>query len=147
MASAPVKLSLCVYKYSVSRIEYFQYFFPTWSNLKLEKRSPSFGSPYWYKEYLFPTECYSFLWTVKNSENKKVLLRECKRHTARHVASTRYAVLMGWGGGTYSGGGYLPWWGYLLWWGKYLLWWGYLLPHHPDLSRYPPTQTWVGTWE
>ena len=46
--------------------------------------------------------------------NKKVLLRERKRHTDRRVASTRYAVpvgrggvpTLGWGGGgTYSGGG------------------------------------------
>ena len=28
-------LEMC--EYSVSKIEYFQYFFPTWSNLKLEK--------------------------------------------------------------------------------------------------------------
>ena len=34
--------------------------------------------------------------------NKKVLLRERKRHTDRRVASTRYAVLVG--GGTYLGG-------------------------------------------
>ena len=43
--------------------------------------------------------------------NKTVLLRERKRHTARRVASTRYAVLGGGGGGTYlgwGGGGYLP---------------------------------------
>ena len=30
---------------------------------------------------------------VENSRNKKVLLPERKRHTARHVASTRYAAL------------------------------------------------------
>ena len=31
--------------------------------------------------------------------NKKVLLRECKRHTACRVASVRYAALSNWGGG------------------------------------------------
>ena len=50
----------------------------------------------------------------ENSVNKKVLLRERKRHTARHVVSARYAAL--------SNGGYSP--------------------HHPDLAqgypRYPP---------
>ena len=36
------------------------------------------------------------LWTKLNLvRNKKVLLRECKRHTARHVASTPYVVLTG----------------------------------------------------
>ena len=30
-----------------------------------------------------------------NKHNKKVLLRKCKRHTARRVASTRYAVPVG----------------------------------------------------
>ena len=32
------------------KIEYFQYFFSTWNNLKLGKNSLSFGSPYWYKK-------------------------------------------------------------------------------------------------
>ena len=89
-----------------------------------------------------------------SKSNKKVLLRERKRHTARHVASACHAVLVG--GVTYPGGGYLPWWrgtypgggGYLPWWrggtypggggvptlveggtypGGYLPWWrGYL---------------------
>ena len=36
--------------------------------------------------------------------NKKVLLRERKRHTDRRVASTRYAAPAGGGGG--GGGGY-----------------------------------------
>ena len=54
--------------------------------------------------------------------NKKVLLRERKRHTARRVASVCHAIPVG---GTYAGGGvptlgggvptlvggYLPWWG------------------------------------
>ena len=41
-------------------------------------------------------------------QNKKVLLHECKRHTAHCVASTCYAVLVGGGGGTYprQGGTY-----------------------------------------
>ena len=43
-------------------------------------------------------------WGETNSDNK-VLLPECKRHTACRVASTCYAVPMG---GTYPGGGYLP---------------------------------------
>ena len=38
----------------------------------------------------------------KFSKNKKVLLRERKKHTAHRIASTRCAVL-------YPGGGYLPW--------------------------------------
>ena len=42
-------------------------------------------------------------------QDKKVLLRERKRHTARRVASACYAVLVGGGGGTYTrqGGTYL----------------------------------------
>ena len=50
--------------------------------------------------------------SVKMFKNKKVLLRERKRHTARCVASKHYAVAVGrggtypgGGGGTYSGGG------------------------------------------
>ena len=39
---------------------------------------------------------YFFLENEQN-ENKKVLLRECKRHTAHHIASAQ--------GGTYLGGG------------------------------------------
>ena len=38
--------------------------------------------------------------------NKKVLLRERKRHTDRGVASTRYAAPGGGGGGTHARGGY-----------------------------------------
>ena len=55
--------------------------------------------------------------------NKKVLLRERKRHTARRIPSARYAALS-------SGGGY-P---------------GYPPLHHPDLAQgVPPTiQTWPG---
>ena len=97
---------------------------------------------------------------VKRAKNKKVLLPECKRHTARRVASARYAggggvvphpVMVG--GGTsssHSGGGY-----------PIQSWWGSTpgTPYHPDLARgypryplpsrpemgYPPTiQTWDG---
>ena len=62
--------------------------------------------------------------------NKKVLLRECKRHTTHHVASAHYA----------SGGGEYP---IQSWWGVPLLSWlggipsshdrGYpgYSPHHP----------------
>ena len=37
--------------------------------------------------------------------NKKVLLRERKRHTTRRVASARYAALCKWGGGVPRVGG------------------------------------------
>ena len=62
--------------------------------------------------------------SIKNYNNKKVLLRERKRHTDRRVASARYAVPVGGGvptlgggvptlvGGVptlVGGGGYLPW--------------------------------------
>ena len=97
----------------------------------------------------FPSATYLF-------SNEKVLLRERKRHTDRRVASTRYAVLVGGGGGVPTlgggvptlgrgvptlGGGYLPWggtypgWGvptlgggYLPWVGGYLPWVGGYLP-------------------
>ena len=78
---------------------------------------------------------------------KKVLLRERKRHTARRVASARYAALSNGGGA----GGYPI----QSWWGEggtpIQSWWG--VPkgttHHPDLARgypgYPPTiHTWTG---
>ena len=65
----------------------------------------------------------------ENLTNKKVLLRERKRHTARRVASARYAALSnGWVGGgvphPVMGG----------------------VPLHPDLGQDtpPPTQTWHG---
>ena len=81
------------------------------------------------------------LWSQNVLRYKKVLLRECKRHTARHVASAHYAGLShGWGGATpgilptiqtWLGGG-LPqvpstiqtWSG-----GRYPR-----CPHHPDLG-------------
>ena len=72
----------------------------------------------------------------KHNENKKVLLRERKRHTACHVtvASACYS-----GGGTMGtplpgpGMGYPPTWT-----------WDGVLPY-PDLGRgTPPTWTWDG---
>ena len=39
-----------------------------------------------------------FAYPVKFNSNKKDLLRECKRHTARRVASARYAALSNGGG-------------------------------------------------
>ena len=79
--------------------------------------------------------------------NKKVLLRECKRHTARHVANTPFCC-PNWGGGTPSqvqmGYPISDWgtpcpdlgWGTPLW-----TWLGYL---HLDLARVPPIWTWPG---
>ena len=82
---------------------------------------------------------FKFDKTVNYKQNKKVLLRECKKHTARHTTSVCCADLS-WQGG---GGGYLPWpGGYLPWpGGIYPSWrgtypgWGYLpwpggVPHH-----------------
>ena len=75
--------------------------------------------------------------------NKKVLLRECKRHTAHRIASARYATLSnGWGGYPIQ-----SW-----WWGVPGVppspsrpGWGYPgYPHHPDLGWGTPTQTWEG---
>ena len=45
-------------------------------------------------------------WNYMRILNKKVLLRERKRHTARRVASARYAAVMGWEGYPISGRGY-----------------------------------------
>ena len=67
--------------------------------------------------------------------NKKVLLRESKRHTARRVASARHAALSnGWGGGELPYPvlvvGEYPW---------------YPPPSRPGLGGYLPTiQTWPG---
>ena len=83
--------------------------------------------------------------------NKKVLLREPKRHTARRVASPwEVGTYLGQGGptlagrrGNYLGRGYLPWsrGGYLPWWlgGTYLGWGGY--PPWPWGST--PPQVWT----
>ena len=82
--------------------------------------------------------------------NKTVLLRERKRHTARHVASTPYTgpakvvaqvqgTLAGgylpWPGDTYLGRGYIPWLGvptlagwYVPWLGHTYLGWGRGIP-------------------
>ena len=51
------------------------------------------------------TELFKFLWSVMviTFHNKKVLLRERKRHTDRRVASTRYAAPGGGWGGTPGG--------------------------------------------
>ena len=98
---------------------------------------------------------------VKRAKNKKVLLPECKRHTARCIASARYA---GGGGGVVPHpvmvGGVVP---HPVIVGGYPIqsWWGSTpgTPHHPDLARgypryplpsrpemgYSPTiQTWDG---
>ena len=65
--------------------------------------------------------------------NKKVLLRERKRHTARRVAYARYAGVW-WGGRGYP---IQSWWG-----GGYPIQYnirpGMGYPHHPDLAGYPP---------
>ena len=96
----------------------------------------------------------------KNNFNKKVLLRERKRHTARRVASTCYAVPVGgyllWWGGAYPGGGYLPWVGGIYsGWGVPTLvgggtypWWGVptLGGGVPTLSGGVPTLVWGGTY-
>ena len=85
------------------------------------------------------------LFSPKTTENKKVLLCEHKRHTAHHIASTRYAALsnggggypiQSWWGGTPSshGGGY-P----IQSWGG-----GTLSSHGRGYPRYPPGQTWDG---
>ena len=77
-----------------------------------------------------------FIWILKSKiiENKKVLLRERKRHTARRVASTRYAALSG-GYLGYSPPSSRPGRGYLI-----QTWSGGTTgtPHHPDLVRGVP---------
>ena len=93
--------------------------------------------------------------------NKKVLLRERKRHTNRRVASTPYAVPVGGGGGRYLpwvGGGYLPWvgctypgWGVPTLGGGYLPWVGGTYPGQgvqvpPTWEGTPPIQTWEGRY-
>ena len=62
------------------------------------------------------------------SVNKKVLLRDRKRHTARRVASTRSAVVSGWGVGVWWGGGYPT------------LDWGYGGPVQGDIPKSCPGQ-------
>ena len=61
-----------------------------------------------------------------STDNKKVLLCECKRHTARHVVSTPSVVLTGYPSCPDLAGG-VPCWGA-----------PYLGTSHPDLAGYPP---------
>ena len=73
----------------------------------------------------------------KHRYNKKVLLRERKRHTACRVASPTY---LGWeGGGGYlpslGGGTYLGQGGYLPWPGGYLPWPGWGTPPPQGVDR------------
>ena len=66
-------------------------------------------------------EVFCLIHLLKVPRNKKVLLRERKRHTARQVASARYTAL--------SNGGCTP----------------GTPPHHPDLARVTPPST-IHTW-
>ena len=93
----------------------------------------------------------------EKSQNKKVLLREHKRHTTHHIASARYAALSnGWGDTPSSPGGVgypgypppsrpgqgvpLPHLTIQTWSG-----WGTLgTPTIQTWDGYPPTQTWDG---
>ena len=77
---------------------------------------------------------------VKLSFNKKVLLRERKRHAARHITSTRCTDLSPWGGGgiTYLEGVK----GTYLGWGLYP---SKVSTPYPIKSRYPLPQSKVGT--
>ena len=54
--------------------------------------------------YLFSVLLFTCL-VAETKINKKVLLRECKRHTARRVVSTPSVVLPGYPPGGYPGGG------------------------------------------
>ena len=92
--------------------------------------------------------------------NKKVLLRKCKRHTTRRVASTCYAALSpdGRGGGTPSSSGqggtpFSPGWGYpILLMGVPLGWGDPSIPtweggtSHLDQGRGTPTPAWTWEW-
>ena len=104
----------------------------------------SYGSTLSCSSWIRPWKCTSDL--LSNLiNNKKVLLRERKRHTAHHVASPWGDTYLGWGvptlvGGPTLAGGYLPWPGgtYLSWtgWGtSHVNWqtnWNYYLPHPSD---------------
>ena len=76
--------------------------------------------------------------------NKKVFLRERKRHTA--VACSKYSLCdeggyLPWMGVPILAGGYLPWMGWPLpWMGGYLPWIGWYLPWMgvPTQGMYPP---------
>ena len=88
--------------------------------------------------------------SINNFTNKKVLLRERKRHTAGRVASARYAALSNGWGVTHPdlGQGTHP----DLGWGTPTQTWD-RVPPHPDLGwGTPRTQTWDGvpptqTWD
>ena len=71
---------------------------------------------------------------ITYENNKKVLLRERKRHTDRHATSTRYAAPAR--GGTPGGAPIISWMGYppLAGWGT---------PHY-ELDGVPPTISWMG---
>ena len=102
-------------------------------------------------QFGFPHFAGKFFIKPQYLNNKKVLLRERKRHTARRVASARYAALSHGG----RGGGYpiQPWvWGYPI---QSWLREGYpdVTPPHPDMGwgtphpdlgwgTKPPIQTW-----
>ena len=81
----------------------------------------------------------------KPFENKKVLLRERKRHTARRVASPRYAALVG---GVPLPGGYPCWgvscWEVLLLGGTPARGGGTPTRGYPLLGEVPPIQSWEG---
>ena len=47
------------------------------------------------QKYPVKTDCDDCIYSYENRQNKKVLLRERKRHTARCVANTPYVVLTG----------------------------------------------------
>ena len=94
--------------------------------------------------FLFLSESCAYFHTCvsKTIKNKKVLLRERKRHTARRVASARYA---GWGGGLPRPGmvGGYP---IQSWWGvPHLVMVERGIPHPVMVGGYPPTiLTWPG---
>ena len=73
------------------------------------------------KQSCFSLFCVGFVVLTELNKNKKVLLRECKRHTARRVGSARYAALSsGWGGTPSQGGTPARSW----WWGGTPSWVG-----------------------
>ena len=76
--------------------------------------------------------CFTF-WSFNHFSNKKVLLRERKRHTACRVVSTSSVVITGYPPGDPAGG--YPVWGVP--WSWYSPCW--------DLAGYPPRWTWLGT--
>ena len=118
---------------------------------------------------VYSQKCLQGCWIMKmfhNKINKKILLRERKRHTAHRVLSTPSAVLSRrgrgiphhWtgGGGTPSLTGVPP---ILTWWGFPIPGWGYPIPdqgtpssgpsqHIPPPPAGPGWGTpWEGTWD